>query len=239
MANLSLERLMFDASNPTDGPSIGSFLIGASGSVISSTGTYLDVNVTNGIDVDVVHTSDSVSLGDGTNLLTSHNSGSDYGLDVWLLNSSIAVTASDLDIRALDHTSGGINDSVRLGDGTNYLTSSTVSSDIGLDVYLINSSIAVTGSVSVSVPNTALACVAVSVASTETALPSSALAARKLLQIQNNGDKPVFIGPTGLSVSNGLEIAKGATETLEVGPSVVVYGICASGTVDCRVLELS
>lgn len=45
MSNLSLERLLFDPSAPADGPNIGSYLIGSGGTVISETGTALDVNI--------------------------------------------------------------------------------------------------------------------------------------------------------------------------------------------------
>ena len=43
------------------------------------------------LDVDLTHTNDSVRLGDGTNFLTSHTVGTDIGLDVYFLNSSIDV----------------------------------------------------------------------------------------------------------------------------------------------------
>lgn len=128
---------------------------------------------------------------DGT-LITHHTVGSDEGLDVYLLNSSIVVTATDLDIRDLAFATdsvdvsgsevsldaatlaaletvtvlqgtdpwvigdgGGsitvdatnldirdlthVTDSVRLGDGTSFFTSTTVGSDIGLDVNILNS----------------------------------------------------------------------------------------------------
>ena len=69
---------------------------------------------------------------DGT-LLTHTTVGGREALDVYVAN--------DLDIDVdLDHT----EDSVRLGDGTNFLTSTTNGGDIGLDVNLINDNIEVT-----------------------------------------------------------------------------------------------
>lgn len=70
---------------------------------------------------------------DGT-LLTHSTVGGKQALDV-----SIADGVNvEVDI---DHT----EDSIRLGDGTNFLTSTTVGADIGLDVNIINASIEVTG----------------------------------------------------------------------------------------------
>jgi len=72
------------------------------------------------------HTTSSVALGDGTNLLTSTTVGGDIGLDVNIINSALTMD--------IVHT----GDSVRLGDGTSFLTSTTVGGDIGLDTYIIN-----------------------------------------------------------------------------------------------------
>ena len=60
------------------------------------------------VEVAIVHTEDSIRLGDGTSFFTSTTVGADIGLDVNLIN-------TDLDIRDLSHS----QDSVRLGDGTN------------------------------------------------------------------------------------------------------------------------
>lgn len=55
MSNLSLERLLFDPAAPTDGPLIGSYIMGGtSNTVITDTvAGSLDVNVTNAISIDV------------------------------------------------------------------------------------------------------------------------------------------------------------------------------------------
>lgn len=80
------------------------------------------------VDVIIDQTTDSIRIGDGTNLVTATVIGPDVGLDVNVLN--------DLTVD-ITHT----NDSVRLGDGTNYLTSTTIGSDVGLDVNIINQGI--------------------------------------------------------------------------------------------------
>jgi hypothetical protein len=123
--------------NSEDWLNTASILYDDSGSAINS-GNPLPVEITSGVnvEVDLSHVDDSVRLGDGTNLLTSHNVGSDYGLDVYLINTEIAVTqgsdspwtvdASQLDIDDLIHTT----DSVALGDGSsNLFTSGNGASD--------------------------------------------------------------------------------------------------------------
>lgn len=65
------------------------------------------------------------------------------GTSPWVIGdggSSITVDASDLDIRNLIHT----QDSIRLGDGTAFFTSTSENSDIALDVHISNTEIAVT-----------------------------------------------------------------------------------------------
>jgi hypothetical protein len=79
----------------------------------------------------------------------------------------------------------------------------------------------------------------VSVTTSATALPATALAGRRQIMIQNLHNKEIFIGDSAVSSSNGLRVAAGATLTLEVGEDVIMYGIVAAGTAACRVLELA
>jgi hypothetical protein len=54
MSGLSLERLIFDPANLAQGPLVGSYLIGSSGTLLSDTTPgILDVNITNSLDVDL------------------------------------------------------------------------------------------------------------------------------------------------------------------------------------------
>ena len=52
MSNLSLERLLFDPTAPSDGPSVGSYLVSLGGNVITDTGSALDVNISSS-DIDI------------------------------------------------------------------------------------------------------------------------------------------------------------------------------------------
>lgn len=77
------------------------------------------------VEVEIDQASDSIKLGDGTNLFTSTTVGADTGLDINVINSSLTVDSTDLDVRDLSHT----QDTVHLGDGTN-LTSVNASNEL-------------------------------------------------------------------------------------------------------------
>lgn len=128
--------------------SVESWTHDGTGNAITSTAGALDVNLKSPITVDVSldHANDSVKLGDGTNLVTVTNVGADYGLDVNIINASIAVTATDLDIRDLAfatdsvtaHQGGtwnigtltSITNDVNIADGGNSITVDAVDFDI-------------------------------------------------------------------------------------------------------------
>lgn len=93
----------------------------------------------------------------------------------------------------------------------------------------------------VDMPNISILTTAVSVDNTVggIALPASSLAQRRIISVQNRGDKSIFVGPSGVTTASGVEIPKGASFEFNAGPSVAFYGITASGTADVRVMELS
>jgi hypothetical protein len=234
MSNLSLERLLFDAANPTDGPLIGSYLLGSGGAVISETGTSLDVNLTNAsvavtatdLDIrDLTHVSDSIKIGDGTDFLAVNADGS--------INVSGTIT---LDTDADDAPStlnpvyvGGI--SADQGSALAAISAAGDRAAFTTDLYrrlFINDA-----------PNVAVASVAVSVGLTAVALPTAALAGRTRILIQNNGDKPLFVGPTGVTTASGLEVPKGGTLALEAGEAIALFGISTAAAQDVRVFELA
>ena len=96
-----------DADTIADSDSVGAFLRASDGTLLTHTDVSgkkaLDVNIAAGInvEVDLSHVDDSVRLGDGTSFFTSTSENGDIALDVHLSNSSIVVTATDLDIRDL------------------------------------------------------------------------------------------------------------------------------------------
>lgn len=200
---------------------IGSHLFDGSGNAISSTGGALDVNVASGdLTVDLSHTEDSIALGDGTNLLTSTTVGGDIGLDVNLINASIVVSATDLDIRDLSHT----QDSVKIGDGTDFLAINADGS--------INANVTAAGFASGVYG-------AQSIGNTASALTAGTAGRDKVL-LQNLGAQSIFIGfDNTVTTSTGIELVKGGAYEMEVGSGVTLFGITASGSADIRYQELS
>lgn len=65
------------------------------------------------------------------------------------------------------------------------------------------------------------------------------LAGRRTVQIQNLGNKDIFIGFGTVTAANGSRIASGATEMMDLGPDLALKAIAASGTQDVRVLQLA
>lgn len=190
--------------------------------------------------------------------ITSTLVGSKQALDVNV--------ASGINVEVdLAHT----DDSVRLGDGTNFFTSTTIGADIGLDVNIINANIEVTqgtspwvvsGTVGISgtvavtqsttpwvVSDAALADAAIlssantlGVADTAELVVASALASRKYLYIYNDDKELIYIGGSGVTEANGFPMAPKDVMKLRAGPSCAVYFVGESGsTPKLRALELS
>ena len=94
----------------------------------------------------------------------------------------------------------------------------------------------------VDMANTTILSGPVTVTTSSTALPASALAGRRRVVIQNRDvSVSMFIGGcsgTVVTTSNGLEMPAGSVLALELGPGVSICGIVASGTLNARVLEL-
>lgn len=233
------------------------------GSAIDSSNP-LPVDVTGGVnvEVDLSHVDDSVALGDGTSLLTSTTVGADIGLDVNVINAEIDVnlqdgagtdltstlisgkqsldvnvagfSVSDVDIRDLTH----VSDSVALGDGTNLLTSTTVGSDIGLDVNILNASDI---DIDDDLADTAIANTATAVSTTAVNVVASALASRKWMGVANEGNKSLYFGKTGVTTSNGFPLHPGMQQVWRVGASVTpqIIGGNGASSEDLRVIELS
>lgn len=79
---------------------------------------------------------------------------------------------------------------------------------------------------------------AVSVSTSATALPASALAARRVLWIYNNGSVTIFLGAAGVTTAAGFPLLPGQSVSLGVG-ALVVCGIVATGTAEARILEIA
>jgi hypothetical protein len=214
--------------------SVESWTHDGTGNAITSTAGALDVNLKSPlvVDVSLSHTNDSVHLGDGTNLLTSTTVGPDIGLDVNLINASIVVTATDLDIRDLTAASDSVES--WLNDGAGNAITSTGGA---LDVNITNS---------ITVNDAALANIAIataanamSVANTAEDVVASPLANRKYLHIYNNGNLSAYIGASGVTSANGYPLSPGAEMILRAGAAIDIEWVAANVQQNIRTLELS
>ena len=276
-----LHRLLFDVSNPAESANIGAYLrAGSDGDLLSSTNVGgkegLDINLINtsiavtGSDFDIRDLSaaqDNVAISDGTDTLAVNADGS--------INA--VVSATNLDIRDLTH----VSDSIKIGDGTDFLaidasgnigvtdaggslTVDAVNLDIrdlvaasdsvaawlsdgagnaitssagALDVNIASSDI--TFDFDDDLANTAIQADDEDVTAVSAALFTSVLANRKHVFLYNNGNKEVYIGPSGVAVTDGFPIFPGSALEARIGAAVAVHAISASGTQDIRILQLS
>jgi hypothetical protein len=142
---VSKDKLVFDPANASEGDKIATYLYSASGTLITHTTVSgkeaLDVNVANSIsvDVDLDAATDSVAswTHDGAGNVINSTSNA---LHVLFTNTSLAVTATNLDIRDLTH----VSDSVKIGDGTDFLA---VNTDGSINITDNGGSITVDGTV--------------------------------------------------------------------------------------------
>jgi hypothetical protein len=189
----------------------------------------------------------------------------------WVIDSitnPVTVTASDLDIRDIDH----LTDSIKIGDGVEFLSINpdgsinVVSDDLdaandsvaswthdgagnaitstvdggsrGLDVNILNQ---------LEVEDATLADTAILASANSlgagaaaASVVASALANRKYLHIMNVDNRRVFIGQAGVTEATGYPLSPRAAIMLRAGANVDVQFVgTATSTPDIRVLELS
>lgn len=81
---------------------------------------------------------------------------------------------------------------------------------------------------------------AVTVGTSATALPSSALSSRKSMIVFNNGNTTIYLGPSGVTTSSGLPVYAGAySPAINLGAGVTLYAISGSAGQNVRVFEVS
>jgi hypothetical protein len=150
--------------------------------------------------------------------------------------SSVTVSATDLDIRDLAFATDSVDVS-----GSSVTVSST---DLDIrDLAFATDSVDVSGS-SVEVndaalADTAIAAAASSVTTTSAALIASALSDRKYVMMTNTGNRTVFVGPSGVSVSSGFPLHPGSLLEMRAGAAVVLHAVSDAGTQNVRTLQLS
>jgi hypothetical protein len=79
---------------------------------------------------------------------------------------------------------------------------------------------------------------AVSVTTSATALPASALSGRRVLWIYNNGSATIYLGASGVTTAAGFPLLPGQSVSLAVG-ALAIYGRVATGTAEARIMEIA
>jgi hypothetical protein len=248
---LTLDKLVFDPSSTADGGSVGAYLRASDGTLLTHTDVggkkALDVRLAEGVnvEVDLAHTDDSVRLGDGTSFFTSTSENSDVALDVHISNTSLAVTATDLDIRNLVFATDKVDvsgssvtvtatdldirnlihtqDSIKIGDGTDFLA---INTDGSINVAAAAGTAATYGNKTIT--------------TTATKVITTNLANRRKVIVQNLGIKDVFFGhDASVTTALGVKVSAGSSIELEFGATLDCYAITASSTADVRYLEVA
>ena len=78
----------------------------------------------------------------------------------------------------------------------------------------------------------------VSVGTSATKIPTTALAGRRSLTILNIGSAPIYLGASAVTVAAGFRLDAGAFWTFNVGDDVDIYGIASGSAVLTRIMEL-
>lgn len=240
------DQLIFDttdANTISDSDSVGAYLRASDGTLLTHTDVSgkkaLDVRVAEGInvEVDLSAADDSVEswAHDGTGTaITSTSENGDQALDVHLSNTSIAVTATQLDIDDLNATDDAVQAWCFDGSGTAIGSTSNA-----LDVY-------VTGSAALTVNDSALANTAIAtaaetldVANTAQNAVVSALSNRKYLFIYNKDNRQMEIGASGFSVGAGFPISPSSYIELRAGAAVDIEFNSPKVNHEIRTMELS
>lgn len=246
---LTLDKLVFDPAAPSDGQSVGAYLRGSDGTLITQTGGFLDVNIASSTGLGI-YNEDS-----------AHVSG-DKGQQIFAVRKDAigSLVSADGDYSPLQVNANGelrvaAEVTVQAGDAEFLEDSAHVSGDAGLSVFavrqdVLSSLVSATGDYAnfkldslgrlytTHQKQTLSAPAAVSVTSTAATLIASPLAGRTEVTIQNTGSKDIFIGKDNtVTAANGLRISAGSNATFDWGSSVAVFAITSSGTADVRLLE--
>jgi ethanolamine utilization microcompartment shell protein EutS len=145
-----------------------------------------------------------------------------------ITNSSFAVTASDLDIRDLDYSQDNVAIKSAAGvdlaiDANGYVTANingvVATSQAAYDTWKVT---------------------AQTVTNTASQLCATALTDRTKLVVQNLGSQDVYVNfSNAVSTTNGLLIAKGFSQEIELAAAANIWAITGSGSANVRLAEYS
>lgn len=144
------------------------------------------------------------------------------------------VSATDLDIRDLDAAQDSVESWTHDGAGNAINSTSNA-----LHVHVASGTLTTSDA---ALANTAVASTAntLGVADTAEAAVASPLASRKYLFLYNNSNKQIFVGGASVSAANGFPVSPGSYLEMRAGAASPVNFVGRSGeTPEIRTLELS
>lgn len=138
------------------------------------------------------------------------------------------------------------DDSIRIGDGINLVTTTSVLGDVGLDVNILGG--AITGEFTQTGLKTQGKVTTMTVSHTPTPLPATPLTKRNSLAVTNLSSSDILY--IGFSSSVTADATIGTNAGWEVGPNegfnldiqddIIIYGITQSGiTIKIKIMELA
>lgn len=139
-----------------------------------------------------------------------------------------------------------VDDSIRIGDGVDLVTTTAVGGDVGLDVNILGGTL--TGEFIQTGLHTAGRITTMDVPDTAISIPATPLANRNSLAITNlSGTDTIYIGFSAavtadsvLGLNSGWEVGPNEGFNLDITSSIFVYGIAATGkTIRVKVMELA
>lgn len=130
------------------------------------------------------------------------------------------------------------SDSIRIGDGVDLVTTTTVGPDVGLDVNIVGG--VVTGTFTPSGLTLAIKSSRVSVGAAATALPAMPLANRNGVSFRNLGPGTIYIGDSSVTASTGYPKFVNEEVQLDARNSIIIYATCATGeSASVAVMEIA
>lgn len=216
---ITLDELIFDPSNPDDGANVGATLRGSDGTVIGNVSDALKVDIGSVTDLDIRNLTFATDKVDA--------SGSEVSLDAASLAALENITVT-VDNTALEITN----------DAGNPIPVSATDLDIR-DLTFATDKVDASGSEVKQDSYDNLKHSAQSVTTTASALAGTPLANRVRMNIQNLGNKEIYIGSDNtVTTSTGTKIPAGGSGEFMFSAASTPHAI-SSGTADVRILEMA
>lgn len=137
---------------------------------------------------------------------------------------------------SIDHSS----DSIRIGDGSSLVGTTTVGSEVGLNAVIIGG--VVSGNFQATGLSTGFRTQSVLVGDTPTKVPPAALMNRNGISVRVIGSEEVFFGTSNVTVNNGYPKKQFEEIILDVkdNSAVELYAVVAPGkSCEVRVMEIA